>query len=173
MSGAISKPLTLRPPRVARPPRPRPRPRPRPEARRRVSLPLVPSPPLPVPSAAASGLRASWMETLRSMMLLPFSSVMARSASDGVDKSTKAYPTGRVVRGLVGMETDSLCAQRQLPFRKSAGPKKICIHQVVLEEFFQLSLSGRVREIPNVKSPPWLELATSEHRSGEARYVVD
>ena len=42
------------------------------------------------------------------MMLLPFSSETARSASDGVETSTKAYPTGRVVRGLVGMEVVSL-----------------------------------------------------------------
>ncbi len=33
---------------------------------------------------------------------------MARSASDGVERATKAYPTGREVRGLVGMVVDSL-----------------------------------------------------------------
>lgn len=80
--------LTERPPRPARPPRPRPRPRPRVDERRRVS-PLAPSAPLPDPSCA-SGLRASWMETLRSRMALPFSSWMARSASLEVERSTKA-----------------------------------------------------------------------------------
>ena len=33
---------------------------------------------------------------------------MARSASLGVERSTKAYPTGRSVRGFFGMEVDSL-----------------------------------------------------------------
>ena len=75
----------LRPPRPVRPPRPRPRPRPRVELRRFVSF----SPPS-APSAAGSGLRASWTETLRSKMVLPFSSLIARSASDGVETSTKA-----------------------------------------------------------------------------------
>ena len=56
----------------------------------RCSLPLAPSAPLPAPSACASGVRASWMETLRSRMALPFSSAMARSASEGVDRATKA-----------------------------------------------------------------------------------
>ena len=49
------------------------------------------------------------METLRSRIALPLSSAMARSASDGVERATKAYPTGREVRGLVGMVVDSLC----------------------------------------------------------------
>jgi hypothetical protein len=83
--------LTPRPPRAARPPRPpRPRPRPRVEPRRRASPPLPVSPPLVAPSPCGSGLRASWMETLRSRMMSPLSSVMARSASVGVDRSTKA-----------------------------------------------------------------------------------
>jgi len=33
---------------------------------------------------------------------------MARSASVGVERSTKAYPTGRSVRGFLGIEVDSL-----------------------------------------------------------------
>jgi hypothetical protein len=33
---------------------------------------------------------------------------MARSASLGVERSTKAYPTGRSVRGFFGIEVDSL-----------------------------------------------------------------
>ena len=33
---------------------------------------------------------------------------MARWASVAVERSTKAYPTGRAVLGLVGMEVDSL-----------------------------------------------------------------
>lgn len=41
-------------------------------------------------------------------MDLPFNSVTARSASDGVETSTNAYPTGRVVRGLTGIEVVSL-----------------------------------------------------------------
>ena len=41
-------------------------------------------------------------------MFLPLRSAMARSASEGVETSTKAYPTGRVVRGLVGIEVVSL-----------------------------------------------------------------
>jgi hypothetical protein len=32
---------------------------------------------------------------------------MARSASLGVERSTKAYPTGRSVRGFFGIEVDS------------------------------------------------------------------
>jgi hypothetical protein len=80
---------TARPPRPVRPPRPRPRPRPRVDVRRRFSLP-VPSAPLPAPSAWASGVRASWIETLRSRTALPLSSAMARSASEGVERATKA-----------------------------------------------------------------------------------
>jgi hypothetical protein len=34
------------------------------------------------------------------------------------------------------------------------------LHEVVLEEVLQLSLSGRVREIPNVKSPPWNQVSS-------------
>lgn len=107
--------LPLRPPRAERPPRPRPRPRPRVEERRR----CWPSPPSTFsasPVAAGSGLRASWTETLRSRMLLPFKSLMARSASEGVETSTKAYPTGRVVRGLVGIDVVSLSSHVSCAF---------------------------------------------------------
>lgn len=48
------------------------------------------------------------METLRSRIAFPFNSAMARSASVGVERATKAYPTGREVRGLVGIVVDSL-----------------------------------------------------------------
>lgn len=85
-------------------------------------------------------------------MLLPFSSLMARSASEGVDTSTKAYPTGRVVRGLVGIDVVSLRYQSvtalSMPRAASAN-----IHKVVLKELLQLSLGGRVSEVSNVKSP--------------------
>lgn len=74
--------------RPARPPRARaPRPRPRVDWRRRLPSP---SPLASVFSALASGLRASWTETLRSRISLPESSAMARSASVGVERSTKA-----------------------------------------------------------------------------------
>lgn len=76
---------------------------------------------------------------------------MARSASEGVDTSTKAYPTGRVVRGLVGMDVVSLGRVSQsLLFLVAAGAN---IHKVFLEELLQLSLGGRVSEVSNVKSP--------------------
>lgn len=79
-----------RPPR-ARPPRPRPaRPRPRVDWRRRVPSPPEPSALAPSPFSFDSGLRASWTETLRSRISLPESSAMARSASLGVERSTKA-----------------------------------------------------------------------------------
>ena len=78
--------LRLRWEREARPPRPRPRPR---VDERRRGLPSAPSAPS-AGAAAGSGLRASWTETLRSRMVLPLSSLIARSASDGVDTSTKA-----------------------------------------------------------------------------------
>lgn len=105
--------LTSRAPRPPRPARPRPRPRPRPPAPRRgrPSPPEPPSPPLAALSffsPAVSGLRASWTETLRSRISLPESSEIARSASEGVERSTKAYPTGRSVRGFFGMDVDSL-----------------------------------------------------------------
>jgi hypothetical protein len=86
--------LTPRAARPPRPPRPRPRPRPRPDGLRRPpSPPETPSPPLAAPSpfsGAGSGLRASWTETLRSRISLPESSAIARSASLGVERSTKA-----------------------------------------------------------------------------------
>jgi hypothetical protein len=99
------------------------------------------------------------METLRSKMDLPFSSAMARSASDGVERSTKAYPTGRDVRGLVGMEVDSLfhvVSFLALSFHRSMrlpGDGEKNLHQIVLEELLQLPLGGRISEVPNIKSP--------------------
>jgi hypothetical protein len=94
------------------------------------------------------------METLRSRIALPFNSAMARSASDGVDRSTKAYPTGRVVRGLVGMDVDSLEGKsgQQSGLEMSPKEAKQNLHQVVLEEVLQLPLGGRICEVPNVKS---------------------
>lgn len=76
--------LTARPPRAVLPPRPRPRPRPE-------GLRASPSRTSPFSAGtASSGLRASCTETLRSRMVLSFSSLTARSASEEVARSTKA-----------------------------------------------------------------------------------
>jgi len=81
---------------------------------------------------------------------------MARSASEGVDRATKAYPTGREVRGLVGIVVDSLQKTSGSEMDDRGGDDGhggANLHQVALEEFLQLPLGCRVREISNVKSP--------------------
>ena len=83
---------------------------------------------------------------------------MARWASVAVERSTKAYPTGLVVRGLVGIEVDSLkhlsvlvkpAGGVELQYHRSSI---IYLHKVALEKFAEIPLSRRVGEVPNVEA---------------------
>lgn len=69
-----------------------------------------------------------------------------------VERSTKAYPTARVVRGLVGMDVDSLSFPSQPHMYIVSSGRNENSHKVALEEFLEIPLSGRVRQVANVQT---------------------
>lgn len=78
-----------------------------------------------------------------------------------------------MVRGFVGIEVVSLRITRQMmdSMRHARGGGKR-IHKIILEEVLQLSLSGRVREVPNVEPPAFSSRRSDSLILGGARGVV-